>query len=92
MLTKANDANAGHEPPHPLDVARRPPGAHDVQIEIPYCGVCHSDLRQVRAEPVGMVYPHPSPEAFNPIMKRRSIAMLKGDARHRFVTDGFAPA
>jgi alcohol dehydrogenase (NADP+) len=31
-------------------VQRRAPRAHDVQIEILYCGVCHSDLHQVRDE------------------------------------------
>jgi alcohol dehydrogenase (NADP+) len=34
----------------PLTIARRAPGPHDVQIEILYCGVCHSDLHQVRNE------------------------------------------
>ena len=29
---------------------RRAPGPQDVQIEILYCGVCHSDLHQVRNE------------------------------------------
>ncbi len=29
---------------------RRSPGPHDVQIEILFCGVCHSDLHQVRNE------------------------------------------
>ena len=27
---------------------RREVGAHDVQIEIMYCGVCHSDLHQIK--------------------------------------------
>src|SRR5438067_4881389 len=31
-------------------IRRREPGAQDVQIEILYCGVCHSDLHQVRNE------------------------------------------
>ena len=31
-------------------IARREPGPQDVQIEILYCGVCHSDLHQVRNE------------------------------------------
>jgi uncharacterized zinc-type alcohol dehydrogenase-like protein len=57
MLTKAYGADAGHEPLHPLDIKRRAPGAHDVQIEIAYCGVCHSDLHQVRAEWAGTVFP-----------------------------------
>jgi len=34
----------------PLSIPRRPPGARDVQIEILFCGVCHSDLHQVRNE------------------------------------------
>jgi len=31
-------------------VQRRSPGPQDVEIEILYCGVCHSDLHQVRNE------------------------------------------
>jgi len=33
-----------------ITIARRTPGPQDVQIEILYCGVCHSDLHQVRDE------------------------------------------
>jgi alcohol dehydrogenase (NADP+) len=44
----------------PLDLfhfERREPGPRDVQIEILYCGVCHSDLHMVRNEWQGAVYP-----------------------------------
>jgi uncharacterized zinc-type alcohol dehydrogenase-like protein len=34
----------------PITIQRRQPGPQDVQIEILYCGVCHSDLHQVRNE------------------------------------------
>jgi len=34
----------------PHTIKRRDPGPKDVQIEILYCGVCHSDLHQVRDE------------------------------------------
>ncbi|HKV82088.1 MAG TPA: NAD(P)-dependent alcohol dehydrogenase [Candidatus Sulfotelmatobacter sp.] len=34
----------------PFTVKRRAPRPQDVQIEILYCGVCHSDLHQVRDE------------------------------------------
>ena len=34
----------------PFSLQRRSPGPQDVQIEILYCGVCHSDLHQVRNE------------------------------------------
>ncbi len=41
-------------------ITRRDPTANDVQIEILYCGICHSDLHQVRNEWSGVlptVYP-----------------------------------
>jgi alcohol dehydrogenase (NADP+) len=44
----------------PAAIRRREPGATDVQIDILYCGVCHSDLHQVRNEWESMmptVYP-----------------------------------
>jgi uncharacterized zinc-type alcohol dehydrogenase-like protein len=34
----------------PISIQRRTPGPQDVQIQILYCGVCHSDLHQVRNE------------------------------------------
>jgi uncharacterized zinc-type alcohol dehydrogenase-like protein len=36
-------------------IARRDPTEHDVQIEILFCGVCHSDLHQVRNEWSGLM-------------------------------------
>ncbi|WP_038166157.1 NAD(P)-dependent alcohol dehydrogenase [Verrucomicrobium sp. BvORR106] len=36
---------------------RRDPQPHDVQIEILYCGVCHSDLHQARNEWQNTIYP-----------------------------------
>ncbi len=41
----------------PFKIQRRDPGAHDVQIEILYCGVCHSDVHTVRNEWHGSTYP-----------------------------------
>jgi uncharacterized zinc-type alcohol dehydrogenase-like protein len=41
----------------PFRFDRRDPGERDVQIEILYCGVCHSDLHTVRAEWGGTNYP-----------------------------------
>jgi uncharacterized zinc-type alcohol dehydrogenase-like protein len=41
----------------PFEIQRREPGPSDVQIEILYCGVCHSDLHQVRNEWHNTVYP-----------------------------------
>jgi alcohol dehydrogenase (NADP+) len=41
----------------PFAFERRDVGPHDVQIEIAYCGVCHSDLHQVRDEWGGALFP-----------------------------------
>ena len=57
MTVKAYGAHASKLPLEPLDITRRAPGAHDVQIDIAYCGVCHSDIHQVRAEWAGTLYP-----------------------------------
>jgi alcohol dehydrogenase (NADP+) len=57
MQTKAYGALAGDKPLEPLVIQRRPPGPHDVQIDIVYCGVCHSDLHTVRSEWPGSLYP-----------------------------------
>ena len=57
MTIKAYGANAGDQPLVPMDITRRATGPGDVRIEIAYCGVCHSDLHQVRAEWAGTLFP-----------------------------------
>ena len=57
MTTKAYGAHAADQPLQPLDIERRAPGPQDVQIDIAYCGVCHSDLHTVRSEWGGTLYP-----------------------------------
>src|SRR5664280_3808043 len=41
----------------PFSFGRREPGPQDVQIDILYCGVCHSDLHTVRNEWTNTTYP-----------------------------------
>jgi alcohol dehydrogenase (NADP+) len=41
----------------PMMVKRREPRPQDIQIEILYCGVCHSDIHQARNEWQNTVYP-----------------------------------
>ena len=57
MTVNAYGAHAGDQPLVPLRITRRDPGDHDVRIDIDYCGVCHSDLHQVRSEWAGTRYP-----------------------------------
>jgi uncharacterized zinc-type alcohol dehydrogenase-like protein len=55
--TKAYAAQSATTPLVPWNLERRNPKPHDVQIEIIYCGVCHSDLHTVRNEWGGTMYP-----------------------------------
>jgi uncharacterized zinc-type alcohol dehydrogenase-like protein len=57
MLANGYAAQSGTTPLAPFSFERRDPGAHDVAIDILYCGVCHSDLHTARAEWAGTVYP-----------------------------------
>jgi uncharacterized zinc-type alcohol dehydrogenase-like protein len=57
MTTKAYGAHAADKPLQAIAIERRAPGPQDVQIEIAYCGVCHSDLHTVRSEWGGTLYP-----------------------------------
>lgn len=41
----------------PLSIQRRDPQPDDVVIDVLYCGVCHSDLHQVRNEWHNSIYP-----------------------------------
>ena len=47
---KAYSAASATSPLASGTVARRDPNEHDVQMEILFCGICHSDLHQVRNE------------------------------------------
>ncbi|WP_454830928.1 NAD(P)-dependent alcohol dehydrogenase [Pseudoxanthomonas wuyuanensis] len=57
MTVNAYGAHAGDKPLEPIEITRRAPGLQDVQIDIAYCGICHSDLHQVRAEWAGTLFP-----------------------------------
>lgn len=50
-------AHSAEAPLAPFSLNRRTPGARDVQIDILFCGVCHSDLHTARSEWPGTVYP-----------------------------------
>ena len=52
--SKAYSAASATSPLALTTIARRDPTDQDVQIEILFCGVCHSDLHQVRNEWSGM--------------------------------------
>jgi uncharacterized zinc-type alcohol dehydrogenase-like protein len=53
----AYSAASATSPLAPTTIPRRDPSEDDVQIEILFCGICHSDLHTVRNEWGGAVYP-----------------------------------
>ena len=57
MSTNAWGTHAADKPLEPLVIQRRAPGPRDVQVEIAYCGICHSDLHTARNEWGGAHYP-----------------------------------
>ncbi|HUA08054.1 MAG TPA: NAD(P)-dependent alcohol dehydrogenase [Candidatus Acidoferrales bacterium] len=57
VLTKGYAAPAAKAPLAPFTFERREPGPHDVVIAIKYCGICHSDIHQVRDEWGGSSFP-----------------------------------
>lgn len=56
-LTHAYAAQSADAKLEPFSFHRREPGENDILLEILYCGVCHSDIHQVRNEWGGSMYP-----------------------------------
>ncbi len=55
--TSAYAALTAKAPLTPFAIERRAPRAHEVAIDILYCGVCHSDIHQARDEWGGGIFP-----------------------------------
>lgn len=57
ITTKAYAAQSAKSPLAPFSLQRREAGDYDVHMEILYCGVCHSDIHQVRGEWGNSIFP-----------------------------------
>lgn len=57
MLTNAYGVQSATDAVAPLQINRRAVGPTDIEINIMYCGVCHSDIHQARNEWGGSIYP-----------------------------------
>ncbi len=55
--TKAYAAQGPDTPLAPFQIDRRVPRPSDIQLEILYCGVCHSDIHMARNEWKQTIYP-----------------------------------
>ncbi len=54
---RAWGTTAAGRPLGPMTIERRAPRPHDVELEILFCGICHSDIHQVRDEWGGARFP-----------------------------------
>ena len=96
MTTKAYAAQSAKSPLAPFSFERREPLPTDVQIEILYCGVCHSDLHQARNEwgDFATIYPW-CPATRSSAASRKSGKDVKkfkeGDLAARRLHGGFVP-
>ncbi|MEQ1637404.1 MAG: NAD(P)-dependent alcohol dehydrogenase [Methylococcales bacterium] len=55
--TNGYAAHDNHSPLVPFSFERREPSPKDIRIEVLFCGVCHSDVHQVRNEWANSNYP-----------------------------------
>lgn len=56
-IVKAFGTEAADAPLKQMKIVRREATANDIEIEILYCGVCHSDLHTARNDWGGTIYP-----------------------------------
>jgi hypothetical protein len=92
--TRAYGTKAAKEPLGPMTVRRREPREQDVQIEILYCGICHSDIHTARNEWQNTVYPCvPGHEIIGRVVKTgRAVKKFKeGDIAGCRLPGGFVP-
>ncbi|RVU00169.1 NAD(P)-dependent alcohol dehydrogenase [Mucilaginibacter limnophilus] len=70
LATKGYAALKASDDLKPFTFERKEVGPNDIQIEILYCGVCHSDIHQVRDEWGGSIFPMvPGHEVVGKIVK-----------------------
>lgn len=56
-IVKAFGTEAVNVPLHAMNIKRRELQPHDVEMEILYCGICHSDLHQIKNDFGGTMWP-----------------------------------
>ncbi len=76
---RAYSAASATEPLRSATIVRRDPTATDVQIEILFCGVCHSDLHQVRNEWSGFM-----PTVYPCVPGHEIVGRVTIDAAHKY--------
>jgi D-arabinose 1-dehydrogenase-like Zn-dependent alcohol dehydrogenase len=82
FISAAYAAEAADKQLGPITIERRDPTPNDVQIDILFCGVCHSDLHMARNEWGGTVYPVVSGHEILGRAKGRQHANLSSPDKH----------
>lgn len=77
LPTKGYAAVAAKVPLAPYAFARRELNAHDVLIDIQYCGICHSDIHQTRDEWGGATFPMVPGHEITGVVARVGSAVTK---------------
>lgn len=77
VITKGYAAPAAKAPLAPFNFERREPGPHDVVIAVKFCGICHSDIHQVRDEWGGSAFPMVPGHEIAGIVERVGSAVTK---------------
>ncbi len=57
MNVRGYAAQKANAPLAPYEFSRREMGANDVELDISYAGICHSDIHQVREEWGAAIFP-----------------------------------
>ena len=92
LHTPAYAAKAAKAPIEPYEIIRREPGAHDVLIDILYCGICHSDIHQACDEWGGSIFPMvPGHEIVGIVVKTRSEERRVGKECLRLCRSRWSP-
>lgn len=56
-VVKAFGTEALNVPLHTMNIKRRGLQSHDIEMEILFCGICHSDLHQIKNDFGGIMFP-----------------------------------
>ena len=84
--TAAYGARAAKAPLEPLSIERRKPRPRDIEIEILYCGICHSDVHKVNDDWASTHFPViPGHEIVGRVISRGtdSTRFQEGEAEFR---------
>jgi uncharacterized zinc-type alcohol dehydrogenase-like protein len=77
----------------PMAFERDPAGPHEIEIDVLFCGVCHSDIHQVKNEYSNTVYPcMPGHEVVGRVTRVGAHVIDMASLRHDMAAEAEAEA